>query len=80
VSSSILAKEKTAWQVVDQSLRASDEAKAALSQDLQSAQASLTATIEKLISKSSALDFMMIREREAKIKLQAAEAKIKAQE
>jgi hypothetical protein len=78
VSSSILAKEKTAWQVVDQSLRASDEAKAALSQDLQSAQASLTATTEKLISKSSALDFMMIREREAKIKLQAAEAKIKA--
>jgi hypothetical protein len=80
VSSSILAKEKTAWQVVDQSLRASDEAKAALSQDLQSAQASLTATTEKLISKSSALDFMMIRECEAKIKLQAAEAKIKAQE
>jgi hypothetical protein len=63
------AKDKTARQVVDQSLWAFEEAKAALSHDLQSTQASLTATTEKLISKSSMLDLVLIRECEAKIKL-----------
>jgi hypothetical protein len=51
-----------------------------LNQDLVSAQASLTATKEKLSSKSSALDRVMIKEREAQIKLEATEEKRKAQE
>jgi hypothetical protein len=51
-----------------------------LNQYLVSAQASLTATKEKLSSKSSALDRVMIREREAQIKLEVAEEKRKAQE
>jgi predicted nucleic acid-binding Zn-ribbon protein len=75
-----LTEDKTARQVVDQSLRAFEEAKASLAHDLQSAQASLTATTEKLIFKSSALNFVLIQERETELKLQAAEEKIKAQE
>jgi hypothetical protein len=43
-------------------------------------QASLTATEEKLSSKSSALDHVVIREREAQIKLKDVEEKRKAQE
>jgi hypothetical protein len=73
------AEEKTARQVADQSPWASKEAKAALAHDLQSAQASLIAITEKSISKSSALDFALIREREVTIKLQATKEKIKAQ-
>jgi hypothetical protein len=73
------AEEKTARQVADQSPWASKEAKAALVHDLQSAQASLIAITEKSISKSSALDFVLIREREVTIKLQATKEKIKAQ-
>jgi hypothetical protein len=51
---------EAARQITEQSLQASEEAKAALMQDLQSAQASITATTEKLISKSSDLDFAVI--------------------
>jgi hypothetical protein len=51
-----------------------------LTQDLLSAQASLTTTAEKLASKSSALDFVVIRERKAEIKLQTTEEKRKAQQ
>jgi hypothetical protein len=43
-------------------------------------QASLTATEEKLSSKSSALDHVVIREHEAQIKLKDVEEKRKAQE
>jgi hypothetical protein len=43
-------------------------------------QASLTATKEKLSSKSSALDCVVIREHEVQIKLEVAEEKRKAQE
>jgi hypothetical protein len=74
----VLSEEKAARLATDQSLQASDVAKAALAQDLQSVQASLTATMKKLISKSSALDFVVIREREAEIMLQVVEEKIKA--
>jgi hypothetical protein len=74
----VLFEEKATRLATDQSLQASDVAKAALAQDLQSVQASLTATMKKLISKSSALDFAVIREREAEIMLQVAEKKIKA--
>jgi hypothetical protein len=51
-----------------------------LNQDLLSTHASLTATEEKLSSKSSALDHVVIKEREAHIKLKATEEKMKAQE
>jgi hypothetical protein len=44
-------------------LQASEEARAALMKDLQSVKASLTATMEKLASKSSALDFVVVWER-----------------
>jgi hypothetical protein len=46
-----------------------------LNQDFLSAQTSLAATQEKLSSKSSTLDHVVIREREAQIKLEAAEEK-----
>jgi hypothetical protein len=51
-----------------------------LAHALRSSQASLVAAIEKLISKSPALDFVVILEREAEIKPQATKEKIKAQE
>jgi hypothetical protein len=51
-----------------------------LNQDFLSTQTSLAATQEKLSSKSSALDHVVIREREAQIKLEAAEEKRKAWE
>jgi hypothetical protein len=57
-----LAEEKTARQVVDQSLQSSNEANALLAQELESTRASLTATTDKLSSKSSALDHAVIRE------------------
>jgi hypothetical protein len=47
---------------------------------LQSAKASIIATKEKLSSKSVALDDMVIREREAQIKLQTLDEEKKAQE
>jgi hypothetical protein len=47
---------------------------------LQSAKASIIATKEKLSSKLVALDDMVIREREAQIKLQTLDEEKKAQE
>jgi hypothetical protein len=64
-----LAEEKAAWQIVDQALRSSQETAASLTQDLQSAQASIIVTMEKLSFKPSALDHTVIREREAQINL-----------
>jgi hypothetical protein len=57
-----LAEEKTARQVVDQSLQSSNEANALLARELESTRASLTATTDKLSSKSSALDHAVIQE------------------
>jgi hypothetical protein len=51
-----------------------------LNQGFLSAQTSLAATQEKLSSKSSTLDHVVISEREAQIKLEAAEEKRKAWE
>jgi hypothetical protein len=51
-----------------------------LAHDLLFAQTSIIATAEKLVAKSFALDFVMIREREAELKLQNFEEKRKAQE
>jgi hypothetical protein len=57
-----VTEEKAACQTTEQSLRTFDEAWADLAWDLESNQASLTATTSKLASKSSALDIVVIRE------------------
>jgi hypothetical protein len=67
-----LAEEKVAQQIADQSRWSSEEAKAALMQGLLSAQASVTTITKKLAAKSSALDFTVIQECEAEIKLQTS--------
>jgi hypothetical protein len=54
-----LAEEKVARQIVDLALWSSQEANAALNQDLQLVQASVNATMKKLSSKSSALDLVV---------------------
>jgi hypothetical protein len=60
-----LAEEKAVRQIVGQALRSSQEANATLNWVLQTAQSSINATMEKLSSKSSALDLVVIRESEA---------------
>jgi ribonucleotide reductase alpha subunit len=72
------AEENATRQLADQYLWASEEAKAALPQDLISVQASLTATMGKLASMSSALDFVVDQECLVEIKLQTAKEKSKA--
>jgi hypothetical protein len=62
-----LAEEKAARQALDRSLLSSTEANALLARELESTQASLTATSNKLSSKSSALDHAVIREQQLKI-------------
>jgi hypothetical protein len=56
-----LAEEKTARHVAEQALKSSNDAKAELAQELETTQASLTATCDKLIAKSTALDTQVIR-------------------
>jgi hypothetical protein len=51
-----------------------------LTQELESTKASLTATYDKLTSKSAALDIAVIREQQAKIEMMTAEEKLKADE
>jgi hypothetical protein len=62
-----LVEEKATHQNTEQSLSTSDEARANLERDLESVQASLTATTSKLANKSSALDFAVIREQKMEI-------------
>jgi DNA repair exonuclease SbcCD ATPase subunit len=57
-----LAEEKTARHVAEQALKSSNDAKAELAQELETTQASLTATCDKLIAKSTALDTQVIRD------------------
>jgi chromosome segregation ATPase len=71
-----LAEEKAAWQYVEQSLQSSNEANALLAKELDSTRASLTATTDKLSSKSGALDYLVIREQQTKIQLEACEEKL----
>jgi hypothetical protein len=71
-----LAKKKAAQQTVDQSLLCSNEANALLARELESTQASLTATSDKLSSKSPALDTTVIQEQQIKIQLTAWEKKL----
>jgi hypothetical protein len=75
-----LAEEKVAQQIADQSRWSSEEAKAALMQGLLSAQASVTTIAKKLAATSSALDFTVIQECEAEIKLQTSKEKRIAQD
>jgi hypothetical protein len=75
-----LAEEKAAHRIAEQSLQTSDEARVNLAWDLESIQASLTATANKLASKSSALNTAVIQAHEMEIKLKAAKEKLKATE
>jgi hypothetical protein len=78
VADRALAEEKAAWQATEQSLLNSNEAKALLARERDSTRASLTATTDKLSSKSSALDHAVIREQQMKIQLMACEEKLTA--
>jgi hypothetical protein len=49
-----------------------------LTQELESTKASLTATHDKLTSKSTALDVAVIQEQQARIQMMMAEEKLKA--
>jgi hypothetical protein len=51
-----------------------------LTQELESTKAFLTATHDKLTSKSATLDIVVIREQQAKIQMKTAEEKLKAAE
>jgi hypothetical protein len=51
-----------------------------LTRELESTKASLTATPDKLTSKSAALDVMVIQEQQAKIQMMTAQEKLKAAE
>jgi hypothetical protein len=51
-----------------------------LTRELESNKASLTATHDKLTSKSAALDVMVIREQQAKIQMMTAQEMLKAVE
>jgi chromosome segregation ATPase len=73
-----LAEKKTVWHTVEQALQNSNDDKAELTQELESTKASLTATHDKLTSKSSALDVTVIQEQQAKIQMMMAEEKLKA--
>jgi chromosome segregation ATPase len=71
-----LVEQKVAQQAADQSLLSSNEANALLAQEVESTQASLTATTYKLSSKSSALHTVLIREEQMKMQLTAREKKL----
>jgi chromosome segregation ATPase len=71
-----LAEEKAARQSIEQSLLSSNEANTLLTKELDSTQASLSATNDKLSSKSSALDHLVIREQQMKIRLKACEERL----
>jgi hypothetical protein len=75
-----LDEEKAARKIVDRSSRSYQVANASLNQDLQSVQAFIAATMEKLSSKSSAFDLTVIQEREPQINLQKLDEEKKAQE
>jgi chromosome segregation ATPase len=75
-----LAEDKAARQTVEQSLQGSNDAKANLARDLESAQASLTATTDKLATKSHAQDQVVIRGQKMGIQLKAVKEKLEAVE
>jgi hypothetical protein len=71
-----LAEEKATRHTAEQSLLNSNEAKALLAKALDSTRASLTATTDKLSSKSSALDHVVIQKQQMNIWLTACEEKL----
>jgi chromosome segregation ATPase len=75
-----LAEEKTTRHIAEQALQSFNDAKAELTRELESTKASLTATHDKLTSKSTTIDVVVIQEQQAKIQLATAEEKIKAAE
>jgi hypothetical protein len=75
-----LAEKKTAQHAVKQALQNFNDAKAELTRDLESSKASLTATHDKLTSKSAVLDVAVICEQQAKIQMKTTEEKLKATE
>jgi chromosome segregation ATPase len=75
-----LAEEKAARQAAEQSLQQFKEASATLALELENAQTSLAATLDKLDSKSKALNFQVIRANEAMLRWKNRESRLKAEE
>jgi septation ring formation regulator EzrA len=71
-----LAEEKASQQAIEQSLLSSNEANTLLTKELDSSQATLSTTTEKLSSKSSALDHVVIQEQQMKIQLTGGEKRL----
>jgi chromosome segregation ATPase len=69
-----LVEEKASRQAAKQSLQQSKDANATLALELENARTSLTATRDKLDSKSKALDLQVIRADEAMLRLKNAES------
>jgi hypothetical protein len=80
VANKVLVTEKAARQVADQALWASQGTSTALTQDLQSAQASAHILKEELSAKSATLVELVIREQEAQVRLQILDDEKKAQD
>jgi hypothetical protein len=75
-----LAEEKIARHAAKQALQISNDAKAELTQELESTKASLTAAHDKLTNKSDAFDVAVIQEQQANIQMTIAEEKLKVAE
>jgi chromosome segregation ATPase len=75
-----LAEERAARQAAEQSLQQSKDVNATLALELENVQTSPVATCDKLDSKSTSLDFQVIRVDEAVLRLKNAESKLKAAE
>jgi hypothetical protein len=75
-----LAEEKAARQAAEQSLQQFKEASTTLALELENAQTSLAATLDKLDSKSKALNFQVIRANEAMLRWKNRESWLKAAE
>jgi hypothetical protein len=75
-----LAEERAARQAAEQSFRQSNDSNATLVLELETAQTSLTATRDKLNSKSKVLDFQVICADEAVLRLKNAKSQLKTVE
>jgi chromosome segregation ATPase len=71
-----LAKEKGTRLTAEQALKNSDEAKAKLSLALKATKAAYAVSLDKLASNSKEMDGMVIREQEANMLWEQAEAKL----
>jgi hypothetical protein len=75
-----LAREKASRQAAEQSLQQSKDANATLALELENAHTYLAATQDKLDSKSQALNFQVIRADEAMLRQKNAKNRLKAAE